>query len=95
MYVMFYVRSARALSPSLQLGIPSACVPRAPPRRPHPLPPLGPSLGALEARIVCIPSLPTRQWAKAFNQPLSFNTSKVHSMKNMFYVPSARALGPL
>ena len=94
MYVMFYVRSARALSPSLQLGIPSACVPRAPPRRPHPLPRL--SARVLERwRLASYAFLPTRQWAKAFNQPLSFNTSKVHSMKNMFYVPSARALGPL
>jgi len=38
-------------------------------------------------------SLPsTRQKAYAFNQPLSFDTSKVTSTGYMFYVRSARAL---
>jgi len=36
----------------------------------------------------------TRQLATAFNQPLSFDTSKVTTMKFMFYVRSARALTP-
>jgi hypothetical protein len=36
----------------------------------------------------------TRQNAHAFNQPLSFDTSKVTSMDNMFNVRSARALWP-
>ena len=34
----------------------------------------------------------TRQYATAFNQPVSFNTSKVTDMKQMFEVRSARAL---
>ena len=38
--------------------------------------------------------LSTRQLASAFNQPLSFDTSKVTSMGYMFYVRSARALPP-
>jgi hypothetical protein len=32
--------------------------------------------------------------ASAFNQPLSFDTSKVTNMRNMFEVRSARALAP-
>ena len=36
------------------------------------------------------PSL-TRQDARAFNQPLNFDTSKVTTMYSMFYVRSARA----
>jgi len=36
----------------------------------------------------------TRQEASAFNQPLSFNTSSVTDMSSMFWVRSARALGP-
>ena len=39
-------------------------------------------------------SLWTRQNAQAFNQPLSFNTSKVTRMNYVFYVRSARALAP-
>jgi len=42
-------------------------------------------------RIAC-PSLSTRQNAQAFNQPLSFDTSKVTIMTHMFSVRSARAL---
>ena len=38
--------------------------------------------------------LSTRQEAKAFNQPLSFDTSKVTDMGGMFNVRSARALPP-
>jgi len=36
----------------------------------------------------------TRQAASAFNQPLSFDTSSVTTMRDMFFVRSARALGP-
>ena len=36
----------------------------------------------------------TRQYASAFNQPLSFDTSSVTDMRYMFFVRSARALGP-
>ena len=38
--------------------------------------------------------LSTRQHASAFNQPLSFDTSKVTNMRLMFGVRSACALGP-
>ena len=41
--------------------------------------------------------LSTRQWASAataFNQPLSFDTSKVTTMRSMFQVRSAPALPP-
>ena len=45
---------------------------------------------------VCRPSsyasLSTRQRASAFNQLLSFDTSSVTTMQDMFYVRSARAL---
>ena len=37
-------------------------------------------------------SLVTRQYASAFNQPLSLDTSSVTDMGSMFYVRSARAL---
>ena len=40
--------------------------------------------------MVC--PLSTRQKAKAFNQPLSFDTSRVTTMDTMFYVHSACAL---
>ena len=36
----------------------------------------------------------TRQEASAFNQPLSWDTTKVTTMQGMFYVRSARALAP-
>ena len=38
-----------------------------------------------------VPCLWTRQKAQAFNQPLSFDTSSVTTMQNMFYVRSAPA----
>ena len=85
MYAMFYVRSARALAPtalSRALFVHAACVaatPRAHASRAAPLP-------ASHAR------LSTRQGASAFNQALSFDTSKVTTMRQMFYVRSAHAL---
>ena len=88
MGVMFYVRSARALAPnSLESGLPP-CMPLTPP--PHALPPPGLHLAP---HRMC-PSLLTRQYASAFNQPLSFDTSKVTEMAYMFNVRSARALAP-
>ena len=81
---MFYVRSARALaSPALSRALPvhADCV--AATQRPHTSP-----LPASHAR------LSTRQAASAFNQPLSFDTSKVTNMQQMFEVRSARALAP-
>ena len=88
MNYMFYVRSARALAPnSLESGLPP-CMPLAPPP-PHALPPPGPHLAPHR-----MPFPSTRQYARAFNQPLSFDTSKVTTMGNMFLVRSARALAP-
>jgi hypothetical protein len=86
MRYMFYVRSARAVaSNSLESGL-SPCTPLAPPP-PHTLPPPGPHLAP---HRMPLPS--TRQYAHAFNQPLSFDTSKVTHMGDMFIVRSARAL---
>jgi len=86
---MFRVRSARALAPnSLESGLPP-CMPLAPPP-PHALPP--PGARPRPASHAPLPS--TRQRANAFNQPLSFDTSKVTDMTYMFYVRSARALAP-
>jgi hypothetical protein len=85
---MFYVRSARALGPnSLKSGLPRACRLRRRRLTPYRLP------ARTSPRFAC-PSLSTRQIASAFNQPLSFDTSKVTSMRSMFYVRSARALRP-
>jgi hypothetical protein len=91
MSVMFSVRSARvpwqpkALSRAFPL-----CMP-LPPAPPHALPPPGPHLAP---HRMPLPS--TRQDATVFNQPLSFDTSKVTNMYSMFRVrySSARALGP-
>ena len=82
---MFNVRSARALAPtalSRSLPVHANCVAATP--RPHafraaPLP-------ASHAR------LSTRQYASAFDQPLSFDTSKVTNMGAIFYVRSAHSL---
>ena len=41
-----------------------------------------------------MPSPSSRQYASAFNQPLSLDTSSVTTMTYMFGVRSARALGP-
>jgi len=88
---MFSVRSARALapqalsrafSPCMSLVVPPPCTPGPPASRLAPLPPASHAL----------PS--TRQGASAFNQPLSFDTSSVTNMYQMFNVRSARALGP-
>ena len=87
MYGMFQVRSARALPPpalSRALPVRAACDTAT--QRPH------------ASRAAPLPAshalLSTRQSAKAFNQPLSFDTSKVTNMSFMFYVRSARALAP-
>jgi hypothetical protein len=55
--------------------------------------------GPLASRLAPFPpashALPsTRQYASAFNQPLSFDTFSVTDMSYMFGVRSARALGP-
>ena len=81
---MFYVRSARALAPTaLSRALPVHAVCVAATQCPHTSP-----LPASHAR------LSTRQKASAFNQPLSFDTSKVTDMGFMFDVRSARALAP-
>jgi len=85
---MFEVRSARALAPnSLESGLPRACRLRR--RRPRP-----PASRRAPRPASHVPLPSTRQHASAFNQPLSFDTSKVTTMQIMFYVRSARALAP-
>ena len=84
---MFYVRSAHALAPpAFTAGPPRrACrvctaADQCPPAfRPTP-----------RSASHALPS--TRQDASAFNQPLSFDTSRVTDMYGMFYVRSAHAL---
>ena len=85
MQAMFYVRPAHVLaSTALSQAFPvyAACV--AATQRSH------------ASRAAPLPSsharLSTRQRASAFNQSLSFDTSKVTTMRTMFYVRSARAL---
>ena len=83
---MFRVRSARALTPiALSRALPvhaADCL--AATQRPH------------ASRAAPFPAsharLSTRQDAHAFNQPLSFDTSKVTNMREMFAVRSAHAL---
>ena len=88
MRYMFAVRSARALLPTaLSRAIPVDMPIASPP--PHALTLLGRTFSHIAAR------LSTRQSATAFNQPLSFDTSKVTTMRSMFAVRSARALPPL
>jgi len=75
---MFQVRSARALAPaalSRALPVHAGCV--ATTQRPHASRPAPPP--ASHGR------LSTRQGATAFNQPLSFDTSKVTNMGYMFF----------
>lgn len=63
-------------------------------RRPPRLPPPGAQL-APHTRTVCALSLrPSAQFADAFNQPLSFDTSNVKDMSYMFEVRSSRPLCP-
>ena len=84
---MFGVRPARALPPISTVGSsPARCL-----RHRHPTPSrfsarMLPTLHAL---------LSTRQQASAFNQPLSFDTSKVSSMTLMFLVRPTPALPPI
>ena len=84
---MFYVRSARALW-GLHLGralpVHAGCI--AATQRPH-------TSRTAHRRTLHV-RFSTRQVARAFNQPLSFDTSKVTDMGAMFSVRSARALAP-
>ena len=87
MYLMFGVRSARALAPtalSRALPVHAACT--AATQRPH--------ASRAAPLLTSHARLSTRQSARAFNQPLSFDTSKVTTMEGMIYVRSARALAP-
>ena len=87
MHEMFAVRSARALAPaalSRSLPVHAACV--ATTQRPH--------ASRVAPLLTSHARLSTRQQASAFNQPLSFDTSKVTNMGYMFTVRSARALPP-
>ena len=80
---MFHVRSARAPALSRALPVHAVCVAATPHASPGRTP-----LHASHAR------LSTRQVTNVFNQPLSFDTSKVTDMRHMFTVRSARALPP-
>ena len=87
MQQMFNVRSARALPPTaLSRALPVHADWVAATQRPHAF--RAAPLLASHAR------LSTRQWARAFKQPLSFDTSSVTTMQSMFSVRSARALAP-
>ena len=81
MYHMFRVRSARALLPICTRALP--CTPLAP-RSPATS---GLPVLCTSPRTIC-PPFDSRQYASAFNQPLSFDTSSVTDMGNMFYVRS-------
>ena len=90
MWGMFFVRSALGLCPTCARTVP--CLHQR--HRHRALPPLdsatrGPHTSPRTARRPLL----TRQGAVSFNQPLSFNTSKVTSMWGMFGVcaPSACA----
>ena len=90
MDAMFYVRSARALGPQALSRAFSPCMPLV---CRHHTPGLPASrLAPLPPESHALPS--TRQRASVFNQPLSFDTSKVTYMRFMFLVRSARALTP-
>jgi hypothetical protein len=83
MEFMFAVRSAPALPLTSAVGAfhHTACAAAAAPTPSQPA-----------CRPSCYASLPTRQSALAFNQPLSLDTSSVTTMQSMFSVRSARAL---
>ena len=86
---MFEVRSAHTCgSPTFTqplVGAHSEYMPLGPP--PHARLSASPHL----APRLAYASLVTRQYASAFNQPLSFDTSEVTDMDSMFRVRSARA----
>eukprot|EP00964_Phaeocystis_antarctica_P036686 scaffold20948_cov51-Phaeocystis_antarctica.AAC.2 len=87
MYAMFYVRlTPRALLPICSRTLP--CTPLAP---------RSPAASCLPARTsprtVC-PPFDSRQYAYAFNQPLSFDTTSVTDMNRMFEVRSAPCPAP-
>ena len=90
MSYMFNVRSAHALGPQ-PFERRAPCMPLVcAATTPQALPP--PGSYRLPPASHALPS--TRQYASAFNQPLSFDTSSVNDMRYMFRVRSARALGP-
>eukprot|EP00964_Phaeocystis_antarctica_P045733 scaffold26342_cov63-Phaeocystis_antarctica.AAC.1 len=84
---MFYVRSSSCPAPNLQSrpllrAVCAAVVHRLLPPDPYTSP-----------RIVC-PSFDSRQYASAFNQPLSFDTSSITTMNTMFSVRSSPCPAP-
>ena len=86
MGAMFSVRSAPALRPISGRALP--CTHLAPP-------PLHcPSASQPAPRAASHASLSTRQSATAFNQPLSFDTSNVISIRSMFMVRPAASPAP-
>ena len=95
---MFYVRSAPAPPPATH---PSPLLHASAPRprasllacRPLPMPFLFDN--TITIPTITIPPPPTPQGAQVFNQPLSFDTSSVTRMVEMFAVRSAQAPPPL
>eukprot|EP00964_Phaeocystis_antarctica_P081927 scaffold51305_cov60-Phaeocystis_antarctica.AAC.1 len=84
---MFYVRSSPYPAPNLQSSPPlrlacTAVASALPPPRPQ-----------LAPHRVC-PPFDSRQNARAFNQPLSFDTSSVTNIGYMFYVRSSPCPAP-
>ena len=77
-------------------SLPRLALYACPPLAPHPphavVPRFDPHEGPYLASHRMYAVLATRQGALAFNQPLSFDTSSVTSLKHMFVVRSARAL---
>ena len=78
---IFYVRSSPCLAPNLQSSPPLHAVFAAVARH---LPPAGPHTSPCTVN----PPLDSPQNAPAFNQPLSFDTSRVTNMLAMFSVRS-------
>eukprot|EP00964_Phaeocystis_antarctica_P090486 scaffold57887_cov63-Phaeocystis_antarctica.AAC.1 len=106
MSYMLYVRSVHALrttQPPARTSPRIVCPPYDSAVRKSLSPPLHAACAAVACRPpVCRPAprialyaiLSARQSASAFNQPLSFDTSRVTNMRVMFLVHFARALSP-
>ena len=86
---MFVVRCSPRLAPNLQPPpLPcTLCVHRD--RSPPPV-----SRSAARPSPRALPVRPSAQWAKAFNQALSWDTSRVTNMESMFFVRCSPRTAP-